>query len=178
MDRVKKFFGSRSTSSINDIDVTASRDNFYEIVNLVLDEHNAATGAHFKRKAFKGLEAHELQHPEDRATIEGLKRIPGIEALSSKINELAYERIGRLELMASAIHVSQDQYLGLYDLATETAHALDMRVPELYIAQSREVNAYSRGLETPVTVLNSGLIDVMTEPEIRFVMAHEFGHIK
>jgi Zn-dependent protease with chaperone function len=178
MDRVKKFFDSRKNTSITHVDVTASRDNFVELVNRVLEEQTDAAGAPFKRQIFKGLEARELQHPEDRATIEGLKRVPGIEAVSSKINELAYERIGRLELMASAIHVGQDQYSGLYDLVTETAHTLDMPVPELYVANSPEVNAYSRGLETPVTVLNSGLIDVMTESEIRFVIAHELGHIK
>jgi effector-binding domain-containing protein len=100
------------------------------------------------RKIFAKLQADDIQHPEDRATIAALQKIPGIEAISSKINELAFERIGRLESIAGAIHVTERQYSQLYEILQEAALTLSMPVPELYLKRSPEVNAYSRGLET------------------------------
>ena len=60
----------------------------------------------------------------------------------------------------------------------EASGKLGIDPPKAYISGSKEVNAYTRGVISPVLVLNRGLIDTMDEGEISFVMGHELGHIK
>jgi Zn-dependent protease with chaperone function len=50
--------------------------------------------------------------------------------------------------------------------------------PTLFVVQSPTVNALALGQERPCIVLNSGLLDLLGETELRSVLAHELGHIK
>jgi Zn-dependent protease with chaperone function len=50
-------------------------------------------------------------------------------------------------------------------------------MPELYVQQSPIVNAFTGGVERPVIVLYSGLLERLTDEEILAVVAHEVGHI-
>jgi Zn-dependent protease with chaperone function len=50
--------------------------------------------------------------------------------------------------------------------------------PALFVSQAPLVNAYAMGQEVPYVVLNTGLLDLMSEAEIRTVLAHELGHLK
>jgi len=66
----------------------------------------------------------------------------------------------------------------LSSLCEDASRKLGMDLPEVYLDGSPQVNAYTRGIVTPVVVLNKGLLDVMDQGELRFVIGHEFGHIK
>lgn len=48
--------------------------------------------------------------------------------------------------------------------------------PELFVTQSPIANAYTIGMDQPFIVLTSGLYDLMTHDEMRFVVGHELGH--
>jgi Zn-dependent protease with chaperone function len=49
---------------------------------------------------------------------------------------------------------------------------------EAYLLPSRELNAYTFGLDSPkVVVLYSSLLQVMDEDELRFIIGHELGHV-
>jgi Zn-dependent protease with chaperone function len=50
--------------------------------------------------------------------------------------------------------------------------------PGLFIAQNAQVNSYALGQEHPYIVVNTGLLDLLNEAELRTVLAHELGHIK
>jgi Zn-dependent protease with chaperone function len=50
--------------------------------------------------------------------------------------------------------------------------------PTLFVSQNPQVNSYALGQDHPYIVLNTGLLDVLSEVEIRTVLAHELGHIK
>ncbi|WP_372506223.1 M48 family metallopeptidase [Actinomadura madurae] len=50
-------------------------------------------------------------------------------------------------------------------------------VPELYVRQDPTPNAMALGSDHPFIVLNTGLIDLLDEEELRFVVGHEVGHI-
>jgi Zn-dependent protease with chaperone function len=49
--------------------------------------------------------------------------------------------------------------------------------PQLYIRQSPEVNAYAIGFEKPFIVINSAMVELLDRDELRFIIAHEVGHI-
>ena len=48
----------------------------------------------------------------------------------------------------------------------------------LYIDWSYSINACTVGADTPIIILNSGLIDLCNDEEIMFIIGHEVGHIK
>ncbi|MGA1866410.1 MAG: M48 family metallopeptidase [Thermoplasmatota archaeon] len=75
-------------------------------------------------------------------------------------------------------HVSKENTPEVQAICNEVSSKLGMGLPEIYIDGSNEINAYTRGIVTPVVVLHKGLLDVMDRGELRFVLGHEFGHIK
>jgi Zn-dependent protease with chaperone function len=50
--------------------------------------------------------------------------------------------------------------------------------PVLFVAQNPQVNSYALGQERPYIVLNTGLLDLVDQAQLRAVLAHELGHIK
>jgi len=50
-------------------------------------------------------------------------------------------------------------------------------MPDLYIQQNPMVNAFTGGVEKPIIVLHSALIERLSDEETLAVIAHEVGHI-
>jgi Zn-dependent protease with chaperone function len=48
----------------------------------------------------------------------------------------------------------------------------------MYLDGNPQVNAFTRGIASPVIVLNKGLVDIMDQGELKFVVGHELGHLK
>jgi hypothetical protein len=62
-------------------------------------------------------------------------------------------------------------------MVRDAAGVLDLpRVPELYIKQSPELNAYTMGMAEPFVVLHTALVDLLDPEELRFIVGHEVGH--
>jgi Zn-dependent protease with chaperone function len=66
----------------------------------------------------------------------------------------------------------------LYSICEEAADGLGVDLPAMYLDGSEQVNAYTRGVISPVIVLNKGLVEIMNDNELKFVVGHELGHIK
>jgi Zn-dependent protease with chaperone function len=80
--------------------------------------------------------------------------------------------------MGSYLRASQDCFPHLFRAVQEGCEILDVpKRPTVYI-QPGGLNAFTAGVEQPILVFNAGLIDSMTEEELRFVVGHELGHIK
>jgi Zn-dependent protease with chaperone function len=52
-----------------------------------------------------------------------------------------------------------------------------MAPPALFLAQTPIVNAFALGKEEPAIVLQTGLVELLDEDELRAVIGHELGHI-
>lgn len=70
----------------------------------------------------------------------------------------------------------------LYDLLYDVKNKLGFRDPvDFYITGDASVNAWtiasSREGEPHIVNINSGLINIMTDDELRFVIGHELGHL-
>jgi Zn-dependent protease with chaperone function len=48
----------------------------------------------------------------------------------------------------------------------------------LFISQNPQANSYTLGQENLYILVNTGILDLLNEAEIRAVLAHELGHIK
>ncbi len=129
-------------------------------------------------RAFPGLEAKQFQHPLDIAATDALRSIPGLDLVITKILEYGLERVLYLQNIASSVRVSPKMFPRLYKHLQWGCKILDIPEPELYVTNNPGPNAYTYGHTKPFVVLTSGLIDMLSDEERFFVLAHELGHIK
>jgi Zn-dependent protease with chaperone function len=81
-------------------------------------------------------------------------------------------------LVRAAYPVTISSAPGLTRLFQESAARLKPGPFQAFVAPSRQLNAYTFGLDDPKgVVLYSALLDVMDADELRFIIGHEMGHI-
>jgi Zn-dependent protease with chaperone function len=128
---------------------------------------------------YPGISSEAFRHPLDRQAEQTLRSVPGFDLVARKFVEFVYERPQFVYLMANNIRVGPRQYSTLYGIFRECVRDLDMSPePALFVNQNPAINSYSLGKENPYIVVNTGLLDLLKEDEIRTVIAHELGHIK
>jgi Zn-dependent protease with chaperone function len=128
---------------------------------------------------YPGITSEAFRHPLDREAENTLRSVPGFDLVARKFVEFLYERPQIIALKGSSIQAGPRQYSTIYGMFRECIRDLDISPePLLFISQNPQVNAYSLGQEFPYLVLNTGLLDVLDEQELRAVIAHELGHIK
>jgi Zn-dependent protease with chaperone function len=129
------------------------------------------------RTVFPGISSRAWEHPADRTALTALRRLKGFDQVLKVISAMLRERQHRLLYLASAARVGNRQFEDLDALLDDCVLTLDAPdKPELFVTQSPLVNAYTIGMETPFIVITSGLYDLMTHDEMRFVVGHELGH--
>ncbi len=128
---------------------------------------------------YPGISSEAFRHPLDREAEQTLRSVPGFDLVARKFVEFVYERPRYVYLMGNAIQVGPRQYANLYHLFRECVRDLDVSPePILFISQDPLANANALGQERPCVVLNTGLLDLLDEAELRVVFAHELGHVK
>ncbi len=128
-------------------------------------------------KKFADLDKHEYVHPADSRALAALRTIPGIDTALKKLLAVTGESAIRVIFTASAVKVTPDQCPDLYAKLQIACTTLGVDMPELFVQQNPIVNAFTGGVEKPVIVLHSSLIERLTDEEVLAVVAHEVGHI-
>ncbi len=84
------------------------------------------------------------------------------------------------QLLGSSIKVSEHQLPEVYRAAKVAAERLCMRMPNVFVRHSPELNAYATGFidDRKTVVLHSALVEAMDEDELISIIGHEFSHIK
>lgn len=128
---------------------------------------------------YTGISSEAFRHPLDRQAEQTLRSLPGFELVARQFVKFIYERPQMVYHMGNSIQVGPRQYSSIYQIFRECVRDLDISPePALFVSQAPLVNAYAMGQEVPYIVLNTGLLDLMSEAEIRTVLAHELGHLK
>ena len=128
-------------------------------------------------KKFADLNKHEYIHPADSKALAALKAIPGVDTSVKKLLEWTGESAIRVMFMASAVKVTPKQCPDLHAKLQIACTTLGVDMPDLYIQQNPIVNAFTGGVEKPIIVLHSSLIERLNDEEPLAVIAHEVGHI-
>jgi Zn-dependent protease with chaperone function len=124
------------------------------------------------------ISSRAYEHPADRSALVALRKLTGFDVILRNIASLFSDRSLRLLFLASSVRASEQQFPHIYQMMLDGAYVLDLpRVPELYIWQNPEVNAMALGTDKPFVVITTGLVDLMDEDELRFVIGHELGHV-
>ncbi|MEZ4364522.1 MAG: M48 family metallopeptidase [Kofleriaceae bacterium] len=131
-----------------------------------------------KLRPLPGLTAADFQHPRDVAATEALRKIPGLEKVMAKILEYGFERLYYVDNMASNLRVTPNMFGRLHRSLRWACKILDVPEPELYVTLDPVPNAFTYGHTKPFITVTSGLIDLMNDEELFFVIGHEVGHIK
>jgi Zn-dependent protease with chaperone function len=131
------------------------------------------------RKAFPQISAVSWEHPADRAALQALRAVPGVDELIRKVLAmLGGERGIRLLFQGNAVRVGPTQFPRLWQLHTDVAATFDWpTVPELYVSQTPFFNAGAYGIDAPFIVVHSAAIELLDEDELRVLLAHELGHV-
>jgi Zn-dependent protease with chaperone function len=128
-------------------------------------------------KKFADLNKHEYIHPLDSKALAALRAIPGVDSALKKFLAVTGESVIRVTFMASAVKVTPKQCPDLHAKLQIACTTLGVDMPDLYIQQNPIVNAFTGGVEKPIIVLHSALIERLNEEETLAVIAHEVGHI-
>jgi len=129
------------------------------------------------RTVLRNISSRDWEHPADQGALVALRKLKGFDTVVKLMSGLINERAVRLLFLGSAIRVDERSFPQLHRSLLEAGSVLDAEVvPELYVQADPTFNAMTIGLERPIIVLNSGLVDLLDEEELRFVLAHELGH--
>ncbi len=128
---------------------------------------------------FPGLSHQAFQHPLDRQALAALEKVPLLPQAVTFVSSSFFERLLHIEHISDNTRVTAQQYPSLYRQYLKLAAVLDVkRLPDLYIDTTPVVNAYATGCHNYFIVVNSGLIDILTEDELLAILGHELGHVK
>jgi Zn-dependent protease with chaperone function len=129
------------------------------------------------RATLTDISSRAWEHPADRGALIALRKLKGFDTVLKALSGLFNERRYRLIFLASAVRVDERQLPRVHRLLTEAGQVLDVaELPELFVGNSPFANAMTLGMDKPFIVLNSRLLSLLDDDELRFVIAHELGH--
>jgi Zn-dependent protease with chaperone function len=131
------------------------------------------------RVTLTGISSRAWEHPADRGALVALRQLKGFDVVLRKLSGLINERALRLIYLASAVRCDDRSFPKVHRLFAEAAATLDVReLPEIYVVTGPMPNAMAIGMDKPFVVLNSSLVDMLDDEELRFVLGHELGHVQ
>jgi Zn-dependent protease with chaperone function len=129
------------------------------------------------RATLTGISSRAWEHPADRGALIALRKLKGFDTVLKAISGLASERRIRLYYLGNSIRVDERQFAGMHRLLAEVGRILDVdELPEMYVRNNPVANAMTIGMDKPIIVINSAMLDLLDEEEMRFVVGHELGH--
>jgi Zn-dependent protease with chaperone function len=128
-------------------------------------------------KKFTDLNKNDYIHPADARALAALKAIPGVDSALKKLLAWTGESAIRVSFMASAVKITPKQCPDLYAKLEIACSTLGVEKPDFFLQQNPLVNAFTGGVEKPIIVLHSALIERLNDEETLAVVAHEVGHI-
>ncbi|MET9605384.1 M48 family metallopeptidase [Streptomyces sp. NPDC006512] len=129
------------------------------------------------RRRFPGISSRAYEHPADRSALVALRKLSGFDTVFKTLSGLLPERSLRLLFLSESVRVGETQFAHLHEMLRDACYILDLeRVPQMYVQQDPKPNAMCIGLDEPIIVVTTGLVELLDEEEMRAVVGHEVGH--
>ncbi|MFF1480054.1 M48 family metallopeptidase [Streptomyces sp. NPDC058301] len=130
-----------------------------------------------QRRRFPGISSRAYEHPADRSALVALRKLSGFDTVFKALSGLLPERSLRLLFLSDSVRVSDAQFAHLNAMLRDACYILDLeKVPPMYVTQDPKPNAMCIGLDEPIIVVTTGLVELLDEEEMRAVVGHEVGH--
>lgn len=83
------------------------------------------------------------------------------------------------EIARTSLAVGPTQFPEVYEIGCKCAKILGIAIPNIYIQNDQTVNACAYAVDDiePTVVVNSGMLERFTVPELNYVIGHECGHL-
>ncbi len=131
-----------------------------------------------ERITLSRLTPYEYQHPFDRQALITMKKTPGFPALMRKVSELGVETYYRIMFTGSCLKVTDNNFPEVHELFLDACRILEVAdVPELYITYG-DKEAMTIGVEKPMIIVSSQMIDQLTTEELLFVFGTQLHYVK
>lgn len=126
------------------------------------------------------IPASAYEHPLDRKTLKTLESFSILEGIIKKVLDWTRVKMENSVRRASNFHVTEESCPELNQLIQDAASILAVHDrPKVYLEWSYDINAYTTGMkDSTMMVINTGVIDLMSDMEQTYVIGHELGHIK
>lgn len=126
----------------------------------------------------------DFQSPNDQITSEVTKAFE-----NTVLSQLADDTLVRPMLddsrtimyCYSAVEITDHQFAehqSLNKIVNDCAKIMGIKRPRVFVQASDGMNAFTVNMADPIVVLSSAMVQNCTDDELRFVVGHEFGHIK
>ncbi|MFH8485744.1 M48 family metallopeptidase [Streptomyces longisporoflavus] len=130
-----------------------------------------------QRRRFPGISSRAYEHPADRSALVALRKLSGFDTVFKALSGLLPERSLRLLFLSDSVRVSDAQFAHLNTMLRDACYILDLeKVPPMYVNMDPNPNAMCIGLDEPIIVVTTGLVELLDEEEMRAVVGHEVGH--
>ncbi|WP_338931326.1 M48 family metallopeptidase [Streptomyces netropsis] len=130
-----------------------------------------------ERRRFPDISSRAYEHPADRSALVALRKLSGFDTVFKALSGLLPERSLRLLFLSDSVRVSDQQFQHLHAMLLDACYILDLpKVPPMYVTQDPQPNAMCIGLDEPIIVVTTGLVELLDEEEMRAVVGHEVGH--
>lgn len=130
------------------------------------------------RVVLTGISSRAWEHPADRGALTALRELRGFDEVLKVIAGVWNERAWRLQFLGGAIKVDHRQYPRVHRIYAEAATSLDVQdLPELFVQNDRSLNAMAVGMKKPFIVVNTGMLELADDDELRCLLGHELGHV-
>lgn len=129
------------------------------------------------RRRFPDISSRAYEHPADRSALVALRKLSGFDTIFKALSGLLPERSLRLLFLSDSVRVSDEQFAHLHAMLRDACYILDLeKVPSMYVTQDPQPNAMCIGMDEPIIVVTTGLLELLDEEEMRAVVGHEVGH--
>lgn len=116
-------------------------------------------------------------HELDRKAFEAMNAFPKFVKLREAYISNVDEKAAKIDLLSTAIRISDKQFPEIYKLLPPICNHLDIDVPDIYYLKSKKLNAFTGGNTTPFICVTSRLVNELPLEMVSSVLAHECGHI-
>lgn len=129
------------------------------------------------RRRFPDISSRAYEHPADKTALVALRKLSGFDTVFRSLSGLLPERSLRLLFLSDSVRVGDEQFAHLDSMLRDACHILDLeKVPAMYVTQDPQPNAMCIGMDAPLIVVTTGLVELLDEEEMRAVIGHEVGH--
>ncbi len=125
---------------------------------------------------FSSMPQGAFAHPDDCRAVAALEKIPGVTWAMKKLAEYSYDRVTRASLLAKYIKAGPGAYPELERITRDIACSLDVSVPELFVRCNPAPSAFTTGISQPMTVISTGMLDLLDEQEMTALIATQVSH--
>ncbi|MEL6349446.1 MAG: M48 family metallopeptidase [Myxococcota bacterium] len=120
------------------------------------------------------------EHPADQAALNSLRQVPGFDAAVRRVFGMIAERTLHQILLGSSVEINETQYPKINHIYEEILDVLDapQRYP-LFVTQSAVINGAigAVGVEKPMIVLRAGSLLLLSDEQLRVLIAREVSHV-